>query len=518
MKNTLVKINEITIKNDFGTDPKQVTKVEIDNELDDIIPSATIECKNTIYDLVNLTQNQVVEIFDTETNRIFYGYITEVKNEGATVQIEASMETIDLLRKRVNKIYTSTEDHEGKNELIVKDLIELAGLTADVETPSESNIINEFKCIQAVIYERILALQKALDYQIRYDPNDRIVHYEPRGFIDNSETITTKIEIVGLPEWNETTDGMINNLRVDGATTETDITETGTIGTDENWETTGITLTKTPNIVELIIDGDQKTGGTKDASVDHYFWVDRENKKIMPKEGTTFPEEVAIVNYSWSAPAPVQDFNQESIENYGEFQEVFTFNDITSVRDAEKRVEKILQVRSTPFLMGKIKVRNTELQVGEIITVVDNVSTPNKTEELVVNRIKNKYPSGYLEVEVGDKELKLEDDIVEMENRVKRLEEQFIRNQDLLLQLVRLNDTQTLPRERYLKVLKADYIEESKLAVWDNPDLSEWDSEDFAWGGDEEAFEQIENYVTNYGEYVENFTDEDFKDEESTTW
>ena len=39
--------------------------------------------------------------------------------------------------------------------------------------------------------------------------------------------------------------------------------------------------------------------------------------------------------------------------------------------------------------------------------------------------------------------MEIEDDIVEIENRVKRLEEQFIRNQDILLQLMRLQDNST---------------------------------------------------------------------------
>jgi len=204
------------------------------------------------------------------------------------------------LRRRVNKIYTSTEAHEGKNELIVKDLIERAGLTAEVETPSEPNILEEFKCLQAVIYERILNLLKALDYQLRYDPQTRKVHYEPRGFTDNSTQIDNS-DYVGLPEWKENTEGMINNLRVDGATTETQITESGTIGTTPGWETDGIELSKTPNIVELIINSVQKIGGTKDASTGHDYYVDREEKKIMPKTGTTFSEDSAVVNYSWSA-------------------------------------------------------------------------------------------------------------------------------------------------------------------------------------------------------------------------
>lgn len=531
MEKIKVVINDITVKDDYSTDPSYLIRCEIEEELDEIIPSLELELKNTIYDLMTLSQNQVVEVFsgDVET-RVFYGQIIDIKNEGASVKIQALMETQNLLRKKINKIYTSDEAHEGKNELIVKDLIERAGLTAEVETPSEPNILAEFKCIQAVTYERILSLLKAIDYQLRYDPVTRTVHYEPRGFIDNSKTLTVGTEIVGLPEWEETTEGLINNLRIDGATTETQITESGTIGTTEGWTTTGIELSKTPNIVELIADGTQRIGGTKDASIGHYYWVDRENKKIMPKTGTTFTNgHVVTINYSWSAPAPVQDFRQESIDTYGEFEEVFNFSDISSVADAESRIEKILDTRSTPFITAKIKVRDFSPQVGEKLRVIDNITTPNQNRRLVVNSVKWIYPSGFEEITAGDKEWKLEDDIIEMENRIKRLEEQFVRNQDLLLQLIRLQDNAQenaiFPKERYIKVYEKNIG--GDVGIYGNSDFGVYGVAKYGSEADQsfilgksklglnalgsKTSEEVLKVVKSYGEYTETFYDEDFK-------
>jgi hypothetical protein len=36
--------------------------------------------------------------------------------------------------------------------------------------------------------------------------------------------------------------------------------------------------------------------------------------------------------------------------------------------------------------------------------------------------------------------------------------------------------------------------------------------------GDEDITRDIESYMSNYGHYIEDFRDEDFKDDESTVW
>jgi len=199
---------------------------------------------------------------------------------------------------------------------------------------------------------------------------------------------------------------------------------------------------------------------------------------------------------------------------------VFSFNDITSVVDAEARMEKLLDARSVPFLTGKIKLKDEEVEIGELIKVIDTRSIPQINQKLVVSKIKYIYPSPYEEIEIGDKEWKLEDDIVELENRVKRLEENFIRNQDLLLQLIRLEDTgedkALFPTERYLKAIKQEYNTTYGGMIYGNPTYGIWGTH--KWGEKDDIFEpEEETYVSNYGNYVETFVDEDFEDEEETT-
>lgn len=101
-----VIINDVIIKDDYSTDPKLVFNFEIDEELDDIIPTVEIVCNRNLYDYVDLRQNQVVEIYMGETPvRVFYGNIVNIENNDSNVTINASMETIKMLRTKVNKIY-----------------------------------------------------------------------------------------------------------------------------------------------------------------------------------------------------------------------------------------------------------------------------------------------------------------------------------------------------------------------------------------------------------------------------
>jgi hypothetical protein len=379
------------------------------------------------------------------------------------------------------------EEFNGYNSQIVEDLIKIADLTPEVtETPT--NLVNTFKCINAIIFERISVLMNSIDFQLRYDPATRKVHYETRGFIDNSRTLTTGTEIVGLPEWIETTDGMINDLRIDGATTETNYTESGIIGTDEGWETSGIQLSKTPNIVELIIDGEQKIGGSKGA-LNTYFYVDRTLKRIYPQTGS-FPTESAVVNYTWQAPIPLQRKRTTSINKYGLFQEVLSMPDIVNLEDAKTRLNKILEKRSEPFTIGKLKIRvSFDLKVGELVTIVDTLNNPNVNEQFVITKIKRIYPSGYDEIEVGNKEWKLEDDIVEMESRIKRLEERFSLEAETITQIADAQNTTPYIKHKHFIIRKGAYSTERSIGLYDNPSHGLYDEGKVYADDDEDAFD-----------------------------
>lgn len=534
MKLTKVIINSVTIKDSDGSpDPNKVLSWEYE-KTDDEISEAEIIVPRSISTILDVTNGQTVEIhagWTTSTDkRFFYGYIDTIKPEGATLKLNCKNNMGLLVRKNVNHIYDSSIDASaGEVSEIAIDLIETyGGMTANAQSSgtADGERVDVFKCVNADIFERLNALKKALDWDIFYDDDADEVHFEPVGFSDSGKTLTVGTEIIGVPTWTFDTENMINDLRVDGATIDTTLTETGRIGTTSGYTTASILLTKTPNSAEIYMDAatpptTQKTGGSKDGSSGHFYYIDRENKKIMPATGTTFTNaHYAIINYLWSAPAPIHMINQASIDEYGKYEKQITLSDVSSVADTESRAKNILAKRSIPFVVGKIKVKSESANIpdrGQSVAIVDAVSPTVNGQavsgDYVVSKIKYMFPSAYEELEVGDKEWRLVDWNQDVEERLKRLEEQFVRNQDLLMELVNLGSADTDPIEifpRYNKIifqtLAADDL------VWGNEDYGTWNS--FKWSSTEPT--EVDHYIKQYlNTYTEDFIDADFEDSDN---
>lgn len=481
MKLTKIDINSVTIKDDDGSpDPNLVIRWEYEKTDSDEISEIEIILSKSVEDTVTISNGQIIEVWAGNTTstdkKYFYGFVDKITPEGATVRIIGKNELVTLVRKNVNHVYDSGIDASaGEVSEIAEDLIETyGGMTGTVQSSGteDGRRVDVFKCINTDIYERLIALKKALDWQIRYDDATRVVYFEPKGYTDSEKTLTVGTEIVGMPTWDYDTTNMINDLRIDGATVQTDITETGKIETTAGYLNESILLTNTPDIVELYMDANdppttQKTGGTKDASVGHFYYVDRENKKIMPAITTTFTtDHFAIVNYTWSAPAPIHMINQESIDSYGFFQKQIELSDVSSVADAESRAQSILSRRSVPFIMAKILVKSSEIpNIGELVNIIDTKSPKGPggvapTGQYIVNKIIYKWPSPVEEMEIGDKGWRLVDWQQNTEERLKRLEEQFVRNQDMLMELINIQDTTDenflKPTPRYRKTITQD--------------------------------------------------------------
>lgn len=546
MKTTKVIINSVTIKDTSGSpDPGKLISWEYEKD-DDEISEAELILPKSVNDLVDLSNGQVVEIWGgwtTSTDRrYFYGFIDDLNPDGATIKVSCKNEMILLVRKNINHVYDSSIDASaGEVSEIVEDMIETyGGLNGTVQASGteDGKRIDQFKCINTDIWERIQTLKKALDWDLYYNDSDRVVYFEPLGYNDSGITLTVGTEIISMPEWDFDTSSMINDLRVDGAGVPTEITETGRIGVTEGYTTTSVTLTKTPEDVELYMDAStppttQKIGGSKDASSGHFYYVDKENKKIMPATSTTFTNNhYAIINYVWSAEMPVHMKNQASIDDYGIFQKTLEFNDISSVADAESRAASILSKRSLPFVIGKILVRSAVANIpkrGEIISIVDE-KTPKVggnylSGNYVVNKIRYKFPSAFEEIEVGDKKWRLADWQQTTEERLKRLEEQFVRNQDILVELVEfqnLTDDENAKRvqPKYFKTITEAYDVSNNRMIWNNADNGVWNSD--AWGDGTDTFEsEVTAFMLQYqNSYTEGFIDSDFEDTDTSdcTW
>jgi hypothetical protein len=552
---TKVVIDDITIKDD--SDPgalKYLLNWEYERTSTNKISELKLTVLKSISDSVTLTVGKTVQIwkgFSTSTDtKVFDGYISEFEPDGGVIKITAMDKMWDLIRKNVNKVYESSGPQAGQISAIAEDLIETyGGLTAEIVATGTgaTEIVDEFRCVHTDIFERLKVLAEAVRYQIWYDAVNDTVHFEPEGYNDSGITLTVGTEIMGVPKWSNDTSRMINDLRIDGAVSLTQIrkpigTGYGTIGTTADFETTGIILDKTPESVELILDSSTppitvKTGGTKDASSGHYYYVDKENKKVIPATGTTFPIENAIVNYTWHAPSPIHQINQESIDTYGKFEKQMTFSDIITISDAEVRTREILSKFSQPFLVGELLVKSDssiDVNIGDTVTVVDNISRPSINTQLVITKQVVKYPGTYQELVVGDESIRLSDWQYNVENRLKRIEESLsLSSQDLILELVDIQKTLTVV-PRYRQIQQANIAGETM--IWGSSTFGIWGTA--KWGGTANTSFVLSNsgagilgtsklgsqtstptnyWIAQYQDtYTEEFVDDDFESSNTT--
>ena len=105
MKMTKVIINSVTVKDTDGApDPNKMISWVYEKD-DEEISEAVIILPRSVDTLLNLTNGQVVEIhggWTTSTDkRYFYGYIEDIKPEGATYKVTCRNEMILLVRKNV---------------------------------------------------------------------------------------------------------------------------------------------------------------------------------------------------------------------------------------------------------------------------------------------------------------------------------------------------------------------------------------------------------------------------------
>ncbi len=454
---TKVVINSITVKDDSsGSDPNLLVGWEYERTIERGISEIDMIVIQATNDTVSLAVGQTISIwtgFSTSTDtKIFEGFISDFKPDGGLIKITGKDKMWDLIRKIVNNVYLDTGAQAGQVSAIAKDLIEtFGGLTSDEQATGTATgqTISEFRCNQTTIYERLMALAKAVQYQVFYDAVNNTIHFEPRGFTASGITLTVGTEIIGVPTWENDTSMMVNDLRVDGAVHETEGrlpvgTGNGIIDTTANFDTDGITIVNTPESVQLILENanpptEVKIGGTKDGSSGHFYYVDKENKKIVPATGTTFTAgHRAIVNYTWLAPAPVHQRNQASIDDHGLWEKEITLTDIQTIVDAEARTAQILDRFSDPFLVGELLIKSVStisLNVGDKVTIVDSLNKPNINQSFVITKQLIKYPGSSQELIVGDESIRMKDWQFNVEERLKRLEEEFLKNQDLIQEL-----------------------------------------------------------------------------------
>lgn len=516
-----IHINSVDVKD-------YVISYEIERTFGDAISTIELNIVKTVSDVLTITEGMTIELWRglvTATDlKIFDGYIEKYEPDGGKIKIYCKDKAWDLVRKEVTHTYDYTIDASaGKISEIFTDLVTTyGGLTADATSVQDSGsaiILQKFVCNHTDIFERCKKLAEMLGWQFYYRADTDKVYFEPKGYTVNANILTVGTEIIQIPKWNYDITEMVNDVTIVGAYQEIETTESGKIGTTAGYTTTYIDINFTPISVKVYADaGDPpttlKVGGLPDSTGTYFYYPDKNQKKIMPATGTTFTTDWYFeIRYSHAVPIPVHMVNDSSITTYGQFKKTVTYTDIKSVADAETRGTNYLLKYSTPFIYATLKVKTDSdysLDVGDKIKIVDEKSTPNVSSDLVINKLRYRYPSDYDEIDVGDKFWRLAEWQASVEERLKRIQEDELANQDIVTELITMDNSISYGitvRPRYRKVLYKTGTQSTDSFILGTSVLGTAVLGDFA------NKSETVHYIQQYNDiYIETFGDTDFKD------
>lgn len=520
-KSNAVEINSIDVSS------KKISTV-VEEVYQNEINKATIRFRFDVKDLVTIAAFQTVTIWEnfsgtlkTDANRIFTGEVAKIERTPGEVIVTAFSDLWRAVTTSVNQTFDVNVDSEaGEGSAIFSTLATLSGLTASVQATgtSVSDIVQDkFVCIRTDVFERMQVLADIYKYQFYEDVPNQTIRFEPVGFVTNSNTIFiggANNNVQGRVKWKEDPMNLFNKVEVIGAYSEVRTTESFN---GDGAETT-FALEFEPEIVEVTVDAVLQTGGVPGATTTFDYSVDKKLKKIIFESGS-IPGAGAsnvVIGYSYRSERPVIRSNDSSIASIKRtIKKEFTFNDIQSVDDAERRALNLLAIFSKPFLSTKLKlspsvIESFNVKIGEVIRVVDD--RLGFDEFMVIKKKKSRWPQNDVELELGDREFRVASNEYDTANRLKRLEEEQSKAGTFEVEVVDFDHT--------IQVKVRDFSQSSRtiqsgVLYWDSVVQGNWDEQNWGDGTEDSFVEQsIQQYLNIYDE---DFNDAVYKDTTNTT-
>ena len=199
---------------------------------------------------------------------VFEGIIDEINEKFPNVVVMGKDRLLELLRNEITKSYDKDIDVEaGVGSEIFKDMVNtFTPLTADstsVQSTGAVEVLTKFICNHVDVFQRALVLADIFDFQFYYDPDDSLVHFEPKGFIDKTgDPLEVGVNVSKTLKFQFDNTQCVNDITVEGATQETEVPETfdGTGAQDV------FVLAFVPIVVKVFVDGVEQTLGVPDST------------------------------------------------------------------------------------------------------------------------------------------------------------------------------------------------------------------------------------------------------------
>lgn len=515
VEKTYVTINAINVTS-------YIISWVIDDEIEkDFATNSDVIMTKNVVDVVDITSGQEVIIYRGDTtgqeNLMFRGLVETKTINHPYISINAKDKLYALKKEEVIYSYDKNIDASaGVPSEIFLDLINThSSLTATSSTVQDSAvllsgvILDKFVCNHDTIFERCQFLADILDWQFYYNPVTDLVYLEPRGFTEYGTSLVTGVHLIDTPSWEIDNSMCINKTTVLGARQLVETTETF----DGDASETEFQLSKVPESIKINVDSVLQTGGITRSTTTFDYSVDTnpDVRKVIFESGSVPGVGVANIEvlYSYSVPVPVAGNNYESQEAYGIYEKTLVYEDIKTVDDAEEKARQVLAKYSTPFAKTNIKFTGvSDIRSGYLVSVEDSINNQNRT--LVAQKVIYSYPYQGDEIDLSDKEWKLQTWLISMEERIKKVEREYTKNQEQLVHLLDLTHT-----TKFNKRYTIAYTRDTTTDTLYGKTTSTYGAATSLYGDYDNAL--VEARIVWPDEIVkETFIDTDFKDASTT--
>lgn len=302
-----------------------------------------------------------------------------------------------------------------------------------------TNVLTDYDCQDADPFERCRKLAETLNWVFYYRADSDFVYFEPKDYVLNTNSLTVGTNVIEIPDWEYDRSEMINSLKIDGIQIKVSDAEVF-VGDDTavlfllTWPPEDINGVWYADDVDFnatqVLPSQLLVGGIVGDTRVHDYEVDQKGSSIIFTSFTpatpSGTNKNILVDYNYFLPSYFEKSDPTSISTYGTYAKKITFTDLYAKDAAEQRANNILEKYKEPFVSANLK-RNWTLGLnyspGQAVHVHDTINVPNVDEDMFILRVIENWPESTTELEVGDKQYKIEEFYANMVERMKRLEE-----------------------------------------------------------------------------------------------
>jgi hypothetical protein len=379
--------------------------------------------------------------FVTATDEfVFDGMIIKTERFGGIIKLTCKDMLYEAVKSEVTKSYDSNIDPSaGVISDIFLDLINShTSLTADGTSVTDTSAsvypkLEKFVLRNDDVFDAINRLANYLNFYIRFDPTTSKVEFKAKGTASYSTILEVGTNVMNVPKWIFDTTEMINKVTIFGAS-QLDWRK-------ENFNGDGSTedfeVASKPGASEVTVGGVLQTKGIQGSTGSFDYKVDEERSIFSFETAPVLGVNNIVINYETQIPVPVTASAPISIATWGgpdqtPTEKTFYEKDIITIDDALERANSILNKYSEPFISTELLIKDAiDFEPGMLVDVVDSINGENRS--LMVHKITMTYPYNGDKLNVGDKELKIEDWDVDLAKRVRDIQREMSKNIDLLI-------------------------------------------------------------------------------------